>query len=81
MSQHTTETRAKLSASAKRTWNDPQVREARIRGRRNYYNSRWPSEVVIRQDGRDVLLAVTSWEEHVPVVDLAEQPDSPLLPN
>jgi hypothetical protein len=79
--QHTEATKEKMSAATRSNWADPLVRAARIDGYRTYNASRRPGAVVIRQDGRDVLLAVTSWEERIPVVDLAEQPDSLLLLN
>lgn len=72
--QHSAETRARMSASVKRSWADPDVRAARIDGQLRYNASRFPTQVLVRQSGREAVLAVTAWDGSVPVVDLADQP-------
>lgn len=74
--QHSAETRARMSTSVKRSWADPDVRAAHIKGALRYNASRFPTQVLVRQSGREAVLAVTGWEGGQPVVDLADQPDA-----
>jgi hypothetical protein len=74
--QHSAETKAKMSASVKRTWSNPQIRESRISGLRAHYAASQPiTQVLIRQPGdRDITLDVTDCRDGVALVDLGNQP-------